>query len=78
MNTKDYFFDKDRFDLQAATISFLKAERQKLDDFLIDCFNECNGDQFELAMRFPEACDEAVRLDKRIVLEVERLKKLLG
>jgi len=76
-NWRDWFFDKDDFELQAATICFLKLERQKLDDFLTERWCECDGDRFKLETLYGWACDESDRLDKRITAECERLRKLL-
>ena len=73
---KDFFFDKEEFALQCATVSFLKQQRQKLDDVLIDLWNECDGDDFKLALEYPELCDDAVRLDKRIESELNGLIKM--
>jgi hypothetical protein len=77
MKWNDFFFDEEAFNLQAATVSFLKKQWQELDEFLVECcVNECDEDWFKLKMRYPEWCAEADRLDKRIKIEWERLRKL--
>jgi hypothetical protein len=70
---KDYFPDSDERALRCDTIAFLMAERIKVRDALIEAINECDGDDFTLAVQFPELYQEAARLDKRIMAELEAL-----
>jgi len=74
---KDYFLDPEGVELQAKSLVFLMRERVKLDDFLVDVLNECDGDTFQVTLEQPELCDYAVYLDKRIALEGQRLKELI-
>jgi len=79
---KDYFFDKERFDLVAATCSFLREEREKLHDAWIDALNNENwlndlGDPIEVELKYPELCDEIRQLDRRIEAECQLMLELL-
>ena len=73
---KHLFFDNEAFAIRADTIAFLMVERAKLDDVLWDLWNEGDHyDDFDFVMKYPELCDEAIRLDKRIEQEAEDLVK---
>ena len=76
-NFRDYFRDPEAVKLQGNTVAFFLLERQKLDDILMDCLNECAGDEFELQMEHGDLCDEAIRQDKRINAEIDRLCSLI-
>jgi hypothetical protein len=77
MNIDDFFFNKKKFALQAKTVSFFKLEYQRLDEFLMNCWIDCEEDWFKVQMKYPELWDYKDRLEKRIAVEWQRLGKLM-